>query len=35
MNSTVADAHGFAPFEVVYGFVPSLPLDVGLHDVTS
>ncbi len=30
MNATVADAHGFAPFEVVYGFVPSVPLDVGL-----
>ncbi len=30
LNSTIADAHGKAPFEVVYGFTPALPLDVGL-----
>ncbi len=30
MNSTVADATGYAPFEVVYGFVPAVPLDVGM-----
>ncbi len=30
LNSTVADAHGLSPFEVVYGFVHALPLDVGL-----
>lgn len=28
MNSTLADAHKMSPFEVVFGFSPSLPLDV-------
>jgi hypothetical protein len=28
LNSTVADAHQMSPFEVVFGFSPSLPLDV-------
>ena len=27
MNSSVANAHGMCPFEVVYGSVPTLPLD--------
>ncbi len=30
MNSTVADAHGVCPFEVVYGFAPALPLDLNM-----
>jgi hypothetical protein len=30
MNASVADAHGFSPFEVVFGSIPSLPLDLSL-----
>lgn len=31
MNSTVVDSHRFCPFEVCFGFVPSLPLDSQLE----
>ncbi len=30
MNSTIADAHGVSPFEVVYAFAPLLPLDTNM-----
>jgi hypothetical protein len=31
INSTVSTAHSRSPFEVVFGFVPSLPLDTALE----
>lgn len=31
MNSTVVGSHSFSPFSVVFGFEPSLPLDLAVQ----